>query len=45
MKTKKMIPSNDGKCPHCRSDFVMKTGSIGAEASSLPESPETKVFI
>jgi DNA-directed RNA polymerase subunit RPC12/RpoP len=45
MKGKKLLLSDDDKCPHCRSEFVFKTGGIGAKAFPLPESPDTKVFL
>lgn len=45
MKGKKLLLSNDGKFPHCKSEFVFKTGGIGAETCPLPESPDIKVFL
>ena len=45
MRQKKRLKSDDGNCPHCRSDYVIKTGGIGAEACLIPESPDCKVFL
>jgi ssDNA-binding Zn-finger/Zn-ribbon topoisomerase 1 len=45
MKQKEPLFSKDGKCPHCQSTFVMKTGGFGAEACSLPGSPDIKVLL
>jgi DNA-directed RNA polymerase subunit RPC12/RpoP len=45
MKEKKLLLADDNKCPHCKSEFVVKTEGIGAEAFPLPESPDIKVFL
>ncbi len=33
MKIRTIAESKDGKCPYCRSNYVVKTGGLGDSAS------------
>jgi DNA-directed RNA polymerase subunit RPC12/RpoP len=45
MGQKKRLRSDDGNCPYCRSDFVIKSGGIGVKPCEIDEEPGCKVFL